>query len=146
MHRNPLWLGFLLVIFAITVFQSCTTVYSLYRYLRWNHASPVTIKNWEVLPQEEDLYYVQVHFRVEPDGPERAELWEEWHFVNPWAAEAAIQEWQGQEWKAWHPAARPDLATLRRELPWKSLIYTLILIGILCYFIGLGYYVGQRLR
>ena len=65
-------------------------------------------------------------------------------YRNPWSAEEGIKELSKLSWKAWYNPSNPQQSALQKIFPLKDSIYALMMLGILGYFLGLGYYVFRQ--
>ncbi|MCB1135221.1 MAG: DUF3592 domain-containing protein [Chlamydiia bacterium] len=144
MHKNPVWLSLLGAVVLITLYYVLSCGGEVLHYHRQSVTSTATVEAWRVVQGPWDRYYVEVAFRI-PEAPSPIrERWTDYPFRNEWAAQEAIAAWKTQSFTAYYSPKAPAQATLQHRFPWKPLLYCSLLLGILFYFLGLGYYVGKR--
>lgn len=67
-------------------------------------------------------------------------------FKNPWSAEQGLERFEKSSWMAWYDQREPMRSTLSKKFPYKSTLSGIVLVGLSLYFIGLGLFVGGRVR
>lgn len=148
MHKNPLWLIFLGLIFIVTLFYTATTTQSAYDYLQLNMQTPSLKTEWKVKKLKSDLFILvaSYHYQVQDKSYQGKTIFNQNRHRNSWAAEQKLAEFSNKQFSVWYNSKKPTRSTLQKVFPTKKVISTVILWALLLYFLGVGYYVSKRLR
>ena len=144
MHKNPLWLIFLGVIVSCIVGYTGFAGYKIFLYISHSKAvEPHEIK-WKPVWQEgsfviDATYHYTFQGRKVESHSQLPET-----FLNRWAAEQKIGEFQKQPQQVWINPRHPSDSTLQKKFPLKQCISTVFLWSILAYFLWLGVYVAKK--
>lgn len=145
MHKNQIWLAFLLTTTLIVFWFSTITGYDLYYYFtRTSSNLPNTIE-WAIKGKASDRYYLSATYQYTVgeslyDGKTAIESTS---YRNIRAAEIALSEQKKKNLKIWHSPQNPENSTINNIFPLKSCFYTGLLWGLLLYFVWLGFYVNK---
>lgn len=143
MHKNRVWLLLLVAVAVVMLIFCGRAAADVYHYSRMSSKTLLSEISWEIR-QRGRLFIPYAHYRFEIDGQVYSgeeSLDRAWQ-RNQWSAEKEIEKLQSYRWSVWYDADRPDVSTLDRSFPWRSVVYAALLIGLCSYFIGLGFYVG----
>ncbi|MGM0440234.1 MAG: DUF3592 domain-containing protein [Chlamydiota bacterium] len=145
MYKNPVWVIFLTVMSLVAVAFMGFAGYKILKYRSYSTCALPTSVEWSVKAISHSKYLVKADFDYIVEG-------QKYHgktvlrnkiFINPSAAEQALEEYRGQCWTVWYNPRKPQQATINRRFPLKVTIYAGILGLMLIYFIGLGIYVKK---
>jgi hypothetical protein len=138
-----IWLLFLATIVIISSWFSFKSGYEFYKYYSRN--SQVISKEivWTVKELATDRYVLNGHYfytlndksysgQTQLNTP---------LFKNQEAAKKHIKEIRKERKVVWYSSYQPEDSSIRRELPIKDTVYTIILWGLFFYFLGLGFYI-----
>ena len=67
-------------------------------------------------------------------------------YINTWAAEQQILYNKNQTWKVWYQPKKFTHSSLQKKFPAKECGSAAVLVGLLIYFIFLGFYTGPLYR
>jgi hypothetical protein len=148
MNANIYWRLFLGLIGVCVVGYTAMTLTDLYRYLVLSERTQVHPFEWSVKKRKSDDYRIHGHYTFSLQGQlySGESAVEEEKFLNPWAAKQAIPRYQKRDWEVWYNPQSAHDSALQKYFPTKECISSVILWGILLYFIWLGYYVHQHGR
>lgn len=142
MHNNFYWYV-LIAIIALSVFWFVGKFsYAYYKYAALNAKAPVETIEWSVEGLTDEKYVLKGRYTFKIHGESQTgetTLFDR-HYWNSKAAASAIPEYSSKNWTVWYQAHNPSHSSLQKYFPLKELLYTFILIGLLAYFIWLGFY------
>lgn len=145
MHKNHIWLSFLLTILIAVLWFTVSTFFDLYLYYSMDaKASPLSIE-WSVEGKSSDRYFLLAKYAFQANSApyEGKTRFEYPAFKTVLAGERAIQEEKKKSWNVSYSPKNPAISTLQNLFPFKSCIYAGILWALLLYFVWLGFYVGK---
>ena len=146
MHKNKVWLSFLiLVIFATFANVGLAT----YRFLNYQHLkaqAPLQNFTTEIEEISETYFYVKVNyvFLVNGKAYDGQSYTNDRHLLNRWAAEEEDKMVSIHPPRVWYDPQNPDYSSLIKKFPLRDVGTALALVGLLVYFFWLGYYVGNQ--
>lgn len=147
MYKNPLWLLFLTVITLVTAWYGGVAFLRLHRYIQLDTQVETTDIQWSVKKLGEDRYRVNGAYSFIVEGQHYENLWMMQEvYRNPWAAEKALARHQSHRWTVWVDSSNPRYSSLQKTFPLKDCVSATVLLGLLTYFIGLGYYYKAKLQ
>jgi hypothetical protein len=148
MHRNPVWLGFLLLFALVTAWYAGDAIYKIYRYDQLTASVEPSTINLEVVTNGSGRYYYKGIYTVEIDSQtySGSEQLLQPIFRNQASAEALLQEYLNDPWVVWYAPNNPLHSTIQKNYPLKELIYGLALVALFCYFLWLGFKVADQSR
>ncbi len=148
MHKNPIWLGLVTLILLVTLFFSVKALSKIRDYSALDSSVQAEILKWSVEEKSSERYLLNVDYSFPFAGKviHDSETWRDLSFRNPWAAQQHIEQMQKSKILVHFDASNPSHSSLQRPFPLRESIYALVMIGLLAYFIALGYYVGQMGR
>lgn len=148
MHKNPIWLTLLVITCLTTAWMTSKTYFSMRRYLALNESTIATKMEWSYETRSDEEFVPEGHYYFQYNGKtyEGISLLRNTVLLNESAAEDAIQHLSKKQFKIWFNPTNPKESSLHKSFPLKECLSTAILWGILLYFIGLGYYVGNQLE
>jgi len=142
MHKNKIWIGFLVVMTLIALWFVWGAAEELHEYLRHNKKTEPLSIEWSVYQQAKERYGHHAKFSYKTaEGVQSRETKIPANYRNPWTAKEALERAKDMKWDVWYDADHPGEATLYREFPTKRLLSTAVLVGLLLYFYWLGVYV-----
>ncbi len=139
------WFGILLLIFSSASWYIFKAGKSIYHYKQLSEEVPVLMEKVEVEKLRENSYAILARFSYsfnQKDFQAEARLSE--RYPNPWAAESALRRIEGKSGVAWLNPNRPQQVTLERSFPYKTTISGVVLIGLMIYFMILGYFIVAK--
>lgn len=144
MHKNPLWLIFLAGISLVTLWFCGVAFYRVYQYSRLNGVTDATNITWSILKLDEDNYFPYAHYSYLIREKEYVgeEALKEKEYKNEWAVKESLPEITSKQWQVWYDPYSPAFSSLQRHFPLKEVVSAILLLGIVLYFFGLGYYVA----
>jgi hypothetical protein len=147
MFSTRIWWLFILVIGLIAAWYVYKASDRLYLYYTLSKNTSAYNLQWSIkeINSDEFLPSASYVFKLE-NGEEirgKSDLVAT-PYRNPWSAEEGIKELNKQSWNVWYNPSKPQLSALQKVFPLKDSIYALMMLGLLAYFIGLGYYVSRQ--
>lgn len=142
--QKYVWQAVFCLMMLVALWFSLTALYRVYVYARLNSSAPATVVAWSVEELSSDHYALHAKYTFSVQGhlyEGETTLDEEKGYRNSWAAEKAIPEHAAMTWTAWYSPSNPKYSSLQKTFPLKECLSSLVLWGILIYFIGLKYYV-----
>lgn len=109
--------------------------YKVYRYTRLQAHTPIENIEWSVKSLSDEQFMVEAHYLFQN---EKHDTLFNRLYRNPWAAEQAIKQNQGEHWILWYDPYNFSNQTLDKSFPVKNVVSALILIGLLLYFVLFG--------
>lgn len=124
------------VIFLILGIRACIDLWS---YARLTDRKEVIIDRWKVVKKSSSAFLIRAtyHFEFQEKTYTCRDVLPPPYHLNRMSAEKAVQKLEKQRWAAWFDRGHPQISSLRKELPLKKIIYSLIALGITCYFVFL---------
>lgn len=146
MHKNPFWLVLLVIICLTTAWMTSKTYFLMRHYLALKETTTATKIDWsyESVSDEEFIPEGQYYFQYHDKTFQGISHLNNATLRNQPAAEDAIQHLMKKQFNVWFNPFNPKESSLHKSFPLKECLSTAILWGILLYFIGLGYYVGNQ--
>jgi len=146
MHKNSVFLAFLIIIACAGMWYSCLGLYKLYKYSTLSQQAPATIDKWfvEQLPGDKYLVGAKYTFVFKEHTYHGTTLFNNWPFINPWAADAELQLKAKQKWNAWFSTSDPSYSSLEKNWPTKECLTASLLWALFLYFVWLGYRVSRQ--
>ena len=145
MHKNALWVAFLLIVMGFGMWFVVKAGYELIHYYQLNSQIPITIVKWEVEELNANKYAIAASYAYEFEGKNyrnRGRIGS--YYPNPWAANRSLEKLEKQTWHAWINPQAPQKAALEKKFPYKAAVSAVVLLGLVIYFICLGLYVGVK--
>lgn len=145
MHKNKLWLGFLAVCIAITLWFSVEALYKIYSFYRLTAEAPLLNSNWTIRKASDEMYIVQASYEFEVEGQKfqgNTEFTRD-YYRNMWGAEQAITAFKKVYHRVWYAPSNPRHSSLQKTYPLKECISAGILWVLVLYFLWLGFYVTR---
>ncbi len=145
MHKNKVWLSFLILVILITLGNIGLATY---RYLNYSHLqsqAPLLNYTTEIEEVAETYFYVIVDYAFQVNGkiyPGRSYS-NERHFLNRWAADEEVKEITAHPPKVWFDRQNPAHSSLIKKFPTRDVGSSLALLGLLVYFLWIGFRVGR---
>lgn len=101
--------------------------------------------SWHVVEHGADSYTLEADYKFVVEGKSLSgstDLTSD-SYLNRATAESAIPNTSQRPWKVWYDSDNPDYSSLEKDFPIKYYIYTIMLWGILLYFLWLGFYITK---
>ncbi len=145
MHKNAVWIGFLLIVVVIALWFVVKASYGVVAYTRLSTQVEIEVYKWSVEQKKTDQFVVLAHYSFEYREKEYSGVTATGSlYPNPWAANRAIEKFSEQRWSVWINPKHPDKAVFRKKFPYKSAFSAVILLGLSIYFFILGTYMGGK--
>ncbi len=145
MHKNAIWIAFLLIVMGFGTWFVVRGGYALIHYYQFSLQVPATIEKWEVDQRDANKYALTAFYSYEFDGKNyRAKGQVDDLYPNPWAANRVLEKYKEQKWNVWINPKKPQKAVLEKKFPYKGTISAVVILGLVIYFICLGLYVGVK--
>lgn len=143
--RIRLWKSFLTFVMLVVFWYSGVAVYSLYHYYQLNAYTQTTATHWTVKEINEENYVLKVDFTFASrnESFKGKDLLEIPAYRNAWAAEDGAKKNGSHAWKVWFSSNDPQYSSLQKKFPLKECLSSLILWGVMFYFIWLQAYVAK---
>ncbi|MGA8164378.1 MAG: hypothetical protein WB791_05045 [Waddliaceae bacterium] len=146
MSKNQVWLVFLAIMAVIVLGFTGKTGYRWRQYVVQNfHTMPSDLQ-WSIKEKSSGRYFLRASYwyQVKGKGYEgKTDVFQPL-FRNPEAAQKMIADNSKKQWTVWYHPQHPDRSTIVKQYPLKLTIYTVILWGIMMYFVWLGFFVKKR--
>lgn len=135
---NRVFFGFIFLILLLFGWQGSKYVKKIFNYYSLNQEGFGEIYKREVIQKKRDRYQILVGLRYLNQG--------EWveattvlpkAFLNPWAAEKALNKMTLEKIPIYYSAKKPAFVEVKREFPTNALVSFIILAVILLYFLVL---------
>lgn len=145
MHRNPVWIGFLILIGLCTLGYTIYTLSTVYNYHRLTGVESVQSAQWTIHPLGDDKYAPQAKYEFSYKGSayQGETILSDDYDINTFAAKDKLEKFKKQEWKVWFDPSNPKYSSLQKKFPFKETVYAVALWFLLAYFVGLGRYVTR---
>lgn len=146
MHRNPIWLGFLIIFTGITLWYGGDALYKLSVYQKLSAQTPISQITLEVVEKGYGRYAYKAHYIFEVDGIryENEELLSEPLYRNEIAAKEKASLYEKDPRTVAYNPLNPNYSTLQKNYPYKELFYAIAMTGLLCYFFWLGFSLKEK--
>lgn len=133
---QQIWRVLATIAIGIALWFSSIAVYQLFQYLRLGSFAEAEVTKWSIKELSSSRFAIEVFFEFEAKGKkyEGKSLLDSPVFLNPFSAEDAIKAKEKQAFFAWYQSSNPEVSSLQREFPLKSLIHALLTLGVLIYF------------
>lgn len=145
MHKNPMWLTFLIVIGLVVLWFVGSAFWKTYTYGRLDAHVPAKKIEWSVAKLSEDFFALQAHydFEVSNHAFSGETVFKDDLYRNTYAAEQVIPIYAKEEKEVWYDRKNPQYSSLQKKFPLKECISAAFLTGLFIYFVWLGFYVGR---
>jgi hypothetical protein len=114
MHKNTLWLVFIVLVGLIATGYSITALYRVYQYSRLTQVAETTSVEWTIKKTWGDKFYLLAQYLFVVKGTTykgQTEFTDE-YYINSWAAEQKINQFKGVKWKVWYAPQKLSHSTL----------------------------------
>ncbi|MCH9608462.1 MAG: hypothetical protein S4CHLAM45_10380 [Chlamydiales bacterium] len=145
MHRNGIFLGFLLLLVGTTIWFGARAYIAVSNYTKLNTHAMASVEKMEIVEGKGDRYQLIANYFFESkEGLQQGVGVVGPLYKNPWSAEKGLQKFEGRTWQVWYDEEHPFNSTLNKQFPTKRVTTAVILFGLFLYFLGLGIFVGGR--
>jgi hypothetical protein len=144
MHKNKVWLGFLILVILVTLGNMGLATYRYLSYSRLQSQAPLLNFTTKIEEQGETYFYVNVDYTYQVNGKTYSgqSNSNERHFLNRWVAEEEIKALTAKPPKVWFDPHNPNYSSLIKKFPTRDIGSALALVGLLVYFFWIGLRVG----
>lgn len=145
MTSNRFWQLLVVPIAIAAIWCTGDALYKLYHYYRLSASTSATITGGSVEKVSEDRFLLKLtyNFSVKGELYSGETVFDEPLFRNAWAAEEALPKFTVKPWKAWYSSSNHGYSSLQKNFPVKECLSSIMLLGIMVYFLGLRYYVAK---
>ncbi|MBN4067237.1 DUF3592 domain-containing protein [Simkania negevensis] len=146
MHRNPIWLLFLVCVTFVTVWFCFQAGGKLYRYMRLTTHAQADVEEWTVEKGKNSHYFLTARYRYDVKGSQYigSSSLVSHPFRNSWSAQDAIPRATAAQWSVWYSPAHPERSVIEKKFPMKECLSAGVLLALIVYFIFLGFYVKKK--
>lgn len=148
MHKNKLWLSWLVVLSLITLWYAGMAVLSAWHYAHLTASTSPTAIAWSVKQLKSDDFSPLATYTFEVNGQafQGVTPLREIPYRNSWGVEQDLKKLQAMQWRVWYEPHAPYRSTLQKTFPLKECLSALFLLLLWGYFVGLGMYIGSQKR
>jgi hypothetical protein len=134
---QQIWRILAAIAIAIALWFSSIAAYQIFQYLRLGSFAQAEVTRWSIKELSASRFAIEAFFEFEAKGKkyEGKSLLDSPVFLNPFAAEDAIKIREKEAFFAWYQPSNPEVSSLQKDFPLKSLIHALVTLGVLIYFI-----------
>lgn len=110
-----------------------------FRYMILSSEAPAQIEKWGVAELSSSEYAVFAEYAYEIEGKQYRgkTIFTTRSYLNSYAAEKGLPNWQRQYWKVWYSSWKPSFSSLQRNFSLKSSVRALLAAGVCLYFLTL---------
>lgn len=146
MHKNPVWLGFLGLIFAVTCYFIVTASLEVYHFQRLEAEAPAQVQRWSIEEIASSQYCPKAHYSYTVNGQllSGEMVFSFLVFQNPKATQQEIRSLSAKEWTVSYDPNMPEDSMLEKKFPIWSCLRGGLMFCIFVYFVWLGFYVGRK--
>lgn len=146
MHKNPVYLAFLGVLIGISLWYTVDALLDVFAHNKLTHKTEIASVNWEVKKLGSDRFVPTSQYKFQVNGEEY--LGETTLFSpiyrNVWGVEQLFGELEEQYQKVWYEGKKPSHNSLQKKFPTKKCVTASVVWIIFIYFLGLGFYIGNK--
>lgn len=145
MHKNRIWLAFLVALTVVTAGYCVKALYNLYQYAVLTEQTPAQNVHWGITPLSDDQFLVKANYEFSVGGrvyPGETDF-KDVVYMNPWAAEQAMPQYSYKLWQVWYQNDKFQHSTLQKKFPAKECYSAGAMVILLLYFVWLGFYVTR---
>ncbi len=127
---------FLLIVFGgAWLTYSGIAAFKYYEYWRISSSVEPSSLNWVVIKKNEESFYPATLYGYKNNNLDYTgkTLWSS-RYLNEWTASEAIERLKKVRLNVWFDATEPEISTLERIFPLKSIVYSIILFFLFVYF------------
>lgn len=146
MHKNPVWLGFLALVFASFLWYSGNACYHLYQYYSLKETAKATDLKWFVEEITSDDFRVGAtySFAVNNESYTGETLFSDHRFRNPLSADDELKIKATHEFVVFYDPQNLGHSSLEKKFPLKDCASAAALFLLLLYLFGLGIYTSIK--
>lgn len=147
MKSNTIFMALIITIGLVSLWFTGNALYKLYGYNKLNSQILADNIQWSIKEVTDEQFIVEAHYEYKVNGKSYTgdTVFSNHPHRNKWGANEAIKDNQKGKWKVWYDKNDPDYSSLQKNYPYKELIYSVVLWGLVAYFIWLGYYTNRQL-
>lgn len=140
-------MALIITIGLVSLWFTGNALYMLYGYSKLNSQTPAENIEWSVKELTDEQFILEGHFdyKVDEKNYHGDTRFSGNPYRNKWGANEAIKNNQNRKWNVWYDKKDPDYSSLQKNYPYKELIYSIVLWGLVGYFIWLGYYANRQI-
>lgn len=140
MHKNAYYIGLLVILTAFVLWWTYDALSLIFRYYNLSASTTVVITEMNTIKKSDDDYRLEIEYIyiAGEASYKKSQILPASH-LNPFAVQKTIDELKNKNLPLYFNPHDPNQASLERVFPLKQCLYAIIMISILCYFIGLGY-------
>lgn len=145
-YEKTVWNILLAAMALVTLWFTGSALYHSYKYFSLNASTQVTAFQWAAKEMSSDRFHLEVEYEFQLEGKKYYgnTVLDDPVFRNGWAAEQEIPKLASKPWTVWYSSSKPQYSTLQKYFPLKECVSSLLLWGVLLYFIWLRYYYVAR--
>jgi hypothetical protein len=144
-HKNPIWLCFLVLLLVPTLWNFGQAVHKINVYFSLDLPTRAFV-TWNIKELNSDTYvpYGVYHYEVDGKKYEGSYTLQTRKYLNAQALEQDLPIYQEKRWIAWYNSQSPGQSSLEKQFPFKTCVYASVLVGIFLYFLCIGHYVAKQ--
>ena len=146
MHQNRFWLAFLTVLTLIVLWYCGVAIYRTYEYIRLTAQTNAEVYEWAPKEISGDVFAAHAYYTFDVKGTQYKgeDVLPSPLYRNTWAIEQEIPKLSKEKRIVWFDPTNPLHSSLQKRFPLKECVSAIVLLGLLLYFVGLGFYVARR--
>lgn len=142
MHRNPVWLGFLALICLATLWIGGKTTYQVYQTLSMSETTKPQSLMLSIKKKSSNSFYPRAQYAYLVAGKEyqgRSDLVDLRYLREEFLEKDLSKIQTERSWTIYYNPANPASSSLEHKIPYKNIAYSAIMVGLLGYFLWLGF-------
>jgi|GEM_PF-923583 len=146
MHKNPVWLALLGLIFTIVLWFSIVAFYHLYTYYSLKETAKTTDVSWfvEEISSEDFRVGATYSFRVNDVDYTGETIFTDRRFRNPSSADDELKNKSTDETVVFYNPRNIEHSSLEKTFPLKDSATATVLFLLFLYLFGLGIYTSKK--
>jgi 4-amino-4-deoxy-L-arabinose transferase-like glycosyltransferase len=130
------WRALVILTALVSIWFLSKALWQLWGYFSLNAQTKAEVFEWKVVEKSSAQFRIeaQYHFHVQDIRHEGKTQFSDLSFLNPYAAEGAIDKLKHQDWTAWYNQNDPNKSSLQKIVPFKACFHAILTLGVLVYF------------
>lgn len=146
MHKNPIWLGFLALVFLSFLWFSSIACYQLYQYYSLKETAKADNLKWFVEEISSNNFRVGAtySFEVNNESYTGETIFFDHRYINPSSADDELKIKATHEFAVFYDPQNLEHSSLEKKFPIKECAYAATLFLLMLYLFGLGIYTSKK--